>query len=147
MENSHVWIKHLPTKTYSTLPVASVFSANLSVWSIQDHPKVGKSEASLSDSYSIATCQSPGPQSSPTARKCPENKKKLLGMTLIVTNSSNMFQLIISPMYIRVYIYIYHTHVCVSVCVICIYIYVCIHIYIYINDYKCIYITLSLCMV
>jgi len=79
MENSHVWIKHLPTKTYSTLPVASVFSANLSVWSIQDHPKVGKSEASLSDSYSIATCQSPGPPIQPHGTEMPRKQKEIIG--------------------------------------------------------------------
>ena len=97
-----------------------------------EHPrssKVGKSEASLSDSYSIATCQSPGPPIQPHGTEMPRKQKEIMcqswawhWLSQIVPKNHP------TDVYTSIYIY---TCVCVSVCVICIYICVCIHVYIY----------------
>ena len=60
------------------------------------------------------------------AQKTKRNYVSILGMTLIVTNSSKKS----SHRCIYEYIYIY-THVCVCLYVLYVYTYVCIHVYIY----------------
>jgi hypothetical protein len=102
-----------------------------------EHPrssKVGKSEASLSDSYSIATCQSPGPPIQPHGTEMPRKQKEIMcqswawhWLSQIVPKNHP------TDVYTSIYIYI---HMCVCVCMCYMYIHMCVYMYIYI--YNCI---------